>query len=199
MGSRLTRTSGALAAVLLALTPVLVACGGNGEPEAEPSPTEETTSASPTSSPSPTKTGQPLSEFEDRAPVKAARKWAALLGRGVNKGDDSMRTVAPWATPSGVDVSARFPAEDLENGNRWPGPQPFTPVRVSSKSGKARVVTCLQTKGWSVDPKTDEKVRARKIEPAVIELVRAGKRWKVAALYSGSADCQGVKVRGVKW
>jgi hypothetical protein len=197
MGSRLTRTSGALAAVLMALSPVLVACGGDEEPEAEPSPTEETTSATP--SPSPTKTEEPLSEFEDEAPVKAARKWAALLGRGVNKGDDSMRTVAPWATPSGVDVSARFPAEDLENGYRWPGPQPFTPVRVSSKSGKATVLTCLQTKGWSVDPQTDEKVRSRKVEPAVIELVRRGQRWKVDGLYSGSADCQGVKVKGVTW
>lgn len=89
MGPRVRRTAGPLVAVLLlTLSPVLAACGGDDEPEAASTPRESTTSTTP--SPSPTRTEEPLSEFEDEAPVKVLRKYLALSARAVNKGDAEM-------------------------------------------------------------------------------------------------------------
>ncbi len=199
MGSRMTRTSGVLAAALMVLSPVLVACGGDEEPEAEPSPTEESTSAPSTPSPSPTKPEEPLSEFEDEAPVKAARTWAALLGRGVNKGDDAMRTVAPWATRSGVDVSVRVTTTDRTEGYRWPGPQPFTPVGVRRNGSAASINGCFLESGWSRDPESGKRVGKRAVGPYRIDLRRVGKRWKVTDFSNAAISCKGVEVKGVKW
>lgn len=197
MGSGVARTSGVLVAVLLALSPVLVACGGDEEPEAEPTPSESTTSA--TSSPSPTKTEEPLSEFEDEAPVKAVRKWATAVGQAVNERQRTMESVGAWATPSGVDVSRRVYASDLDAGYEWPGPQPFTPVRVSTDGGSATMVGCFLSSGWSRDPKSGKRVAKREVDAFRFELARRGKRWKVSDISNAPADCSGVEVKGVRW
>lgn len=197
MGSGVARTSGVLVAVLLALSPVLVACGGDEEPEAEPTPSESTTSA--TSSPSPTKTEEPLSEFEDEAPVKAVRKWAAVVGKAVNQGDTSMRSTRVWATPSGVAIAAQATAGDLESGYRWPGPQPFTPVAVRTRGKSATLNVCFQTYGWARN-ENGKRVNKRKVEPAVMEMKRMNGRWKVSNVdIGGPFSCSDVSVKGVRW
>lgn len=117
MGSRLRRTSGVLVAVLIA---VLVACGGDEEPEARSSPTPESSSATPTPSPGPTTTEKPLSRFEDRPQVEAMRKWAVRAGKAVNNGDRAMESTSAWATPSGASAASAAYQDDLENGYTWP-------------------------------------------------------------------------------
>lgn len=197
MGSRAGRVaSGVTVAMAMGLSVALTACGGEDEPEAK-SPATPTSAATPSASPG--NTAPPLSKFEDQPPVQAARQWAELVGRAVNKGDRSMRSTSPWATPSGVSISAQATAGDVGKRYSWPGPQPFTPVGVVVEGGSATMNVCFQTYGWALDGK-GRTVNKRKIEPAVIKVKKVGKRWKVDSVDIGGAiDCSRVKVAGVKW
>jgi hypothetical protein len=197
------RRTPALAAVLVAVALVVSACGG-GDADAsdKPSPTSPTTSATPSPTPTPTPTEAPLSPFEDRPQVKALRAFFAAVGQAVNAGDRSLSTVAPLATPAGLESTHGSVVGDLEHGYHWPGPEPFTPTAVRSAHGSATVSTCMLSTGWSVDPATGKPVggnKARSVKPIVIDMKKAGGRWKVDAVLLGAGDCGSVDIKEVRW
>jgi len=196
----LPRTT-SLAALVLTLGLSVSACGGD-DAEASTDPTETASvSATPTpsSTPTPTPAVEPLSAFEDRAPVKAARAWAAAKNEAINARDRSMSTVQPVATARGLDLTKRIAAGDLDNRYYMPGPDPFTPVNVQVRRNRATLNVCMLNFGWSVDRKTDKPVARRKVGPVLLEMVRESGRWKFDNGYTGTADCSGVTVAEVKW
>ena len=197
--SRLRTTS--LVAVLVALALTASACGGSDAKAADQPSTPASTSASPTptSTPTPTPSAAPLSPFEGKAPVKAARAWAAAQAKAVNRGDRSMSSLAKVATAQGIQVSQKLGQGDIDHHYYLPGPPPFTPVSVQVTGGRARLNTCFWTFGWSVDRATKKRVNKRKIQPIVLEVVKTGGRWKFDNGYQGTGDCSGVTVKGVQW
>jgi hypothetical protein len=201
MSSRRRATS--LGAVLLALALAASACGGSkADATDEPSKTTSATAAatpSATPTPTPTPTAEPLSPFEDRAPVKAARAWADALARAVNANTFTPKTLGAVATPAGIAASKAATSFDTGHGYQWPGPQPFTPVNLQVKGATARIYTCLVSDGWAIDPATGKLAVANKIGSALLIFKRSGGRWLFDSLYDGTADCAGVKVKKVKW
>lgn len=197
------RRTPALGAVLVALALTVSACGGD-DAEASDKPTKAaSTSAAPTPTstptPTPAPTATPLSAFEDRAPVKAARAWEVAMAQSVNARDRSLAAVAPLATARGLDLSKSLAHEDLAAKVLRPGPQPWTPVSVQIKGRVARLNTCYQTYGWAVDRKTRKPVEKRKVEAIVLEMRRVGAQWKFDYGEQGTGDCAGVHITGVKW
>jgi hypothetical protein len=193
----------ALLAAPVAAALLLAGCGGNDDdpaPATSPTPTPSVT-ATPTPTPTPTASSSPVaaSGFEDRAPVKAVRKWAAAVGKAVNAHDTSMSSISATATANGREVTAQVVASDLDKKYTWPGPQPLTPVSVKVSGGSADVTACYLTRGWSVDPATGDRVTKKKVEAAKFTLAREDGRWKVDGVYSGKADCGGVDVPEVLW
>lgn len=185
-------------AILLALALVLSACGGDDGPVTTDYPTETApTSTSPT--PTPTPTAAPLSPFEDRAPVKAARAWAVAMAKSVNARDKSLAAVAPLATSRGLDLSKDLAEEDIDANLFRPGPQPFTPVNVQITKRVARLNTCYLTYGWALDRKTQRPAEERKVEAIVLEMRRVGGQWKFEYGQQGTGDCKGVRITRVRW
>ena len=197
------RRTSALAAVLVAAALVVSACGGDGADASDgPSTTPSTTAAaSPTPTPTPSVT-PPLSPFEDRPQVKALREFFSAVGQAVNAGDKALSTIAPLATPAGLESTRGSVSGDLEHGYHWPGPEPFTPTAVRSARRSATVSTCMLSTGWSVDPATGKPVggkKARSVKPIQIGLKKAGGRWKVDAILLGTGDCGSVDIKEVRW
>lgn len=190
-------------AVVLALALGATACGGGGDPKTTDDPTQTaTTSLSATPTPTPTPTVEPLSPFEDRPEVKALRAYFVAVGRAVNARDRDLSSIAAFVTPAGLAATRPAVAGDIEHGYLWPGPEPFTPVAVRSRKGKATVSTCLLTVGWSVDRKTGKQVfkpKERKIGSVLFDMVRSRGAWKVDKVVFATGDCSSVKVKGVRW
>jgi hypothetical protein len=198
---RTTTLRARLGALLVVLALAVSACGGDDadaseKPTTSASPSETPT---PTATPTPTPSAEPLSPFEDRAPVKAARAWAVAMATSINARDRSLAAVARVSTTRGLDQSRILAKEDIDNNVLRPGPQPFTPINVQIKGGVARLNTCYLTYGWAVDRKTRKPAEKRKVEPIVLELRRVGGKWKYDYGQQGTGDCQGVRITGVKW
>jgi hypothetical protein len=190
------------------LTVALVASGcGGSDPAAhdEPAAASSTTGTpSPTPAPTPTvaptPTTPPLSAYEDKAPVQAARAFAAATAHAVNDRDRSLAAVVPLTTARGLSQTRDYYAkDDLAHGYLQPGPEPFTPVSIKVTGATARLDLCLQTQGWSRDRKTGRPVGRRTVDPIVFEMHKVGGVWKFDSYYPGTADCGGVTVRGVRW
>lgn len=190
-------------AVLLGLAFAASACGGGGadaanEPRSAPSSTSTTPTQAPTSTSSPTV--EPLSRFEDRPPVKAARAWASALGRAVNMRRFDQRTLGRVATPAGMASSKFGTSYDTSHRYRWPGPLPFTPVKVHTRGATAYVTACLFVQGWAIDPSTGKLGQPNKVGPVTLELRRTAGRWLFnGASNGGTTRCDEVTVKGVKW
>lgn len=195
--ARLRRTTSA-GAVLLALALAVSACGSDDDPKATVDP-PASTSATPTPTPTPTPTQAPLSPFEDRAPVKAARAFMVKVAKGINASDASMRSVSGLATGTGVANTAAAVAAEVNRPARMPGPYPFTPVAVRVHGGRADVVVCMVTHGWSLDKKTRKVWEKRTVEPTVLTFKRVAGRWKFDRTAGGTADCSGVRITEVRW
>jgi hypothetical protein len=184
--------------LLLALALAAAACGGDDDPKATDDPTT-TTSVTPTPTPAPTPTATPLSPFEDRAPVRAARTFMVRVARAINAGDRSMQSVSALTTPAGIAGTAAAVAAEVDRPATMPGPYPFTPVAVRVHGGRADVVACMLTHGWSLDNKTHKVWEKRTVEPTVLTFKRVGGRWKFDHTASGTADCSGVALTEVRW
>jgi len=130
--------------------------------------------------------------------VKAARKWASEYGRAVNAKNPKYKPWLATMTTATAKRSAGYMKSDL--GTTYPGPLPFTPVKVTGSGGTAKVMTCMQFEGWATDPKTKQPVSKVKISPAVFDLTRAGSSWQMSSLYDGEGySCSKVKVVGRAW
>lgn len=186
----------AVPAVAVALALAVSGCGAEEESHAEPGPvgssTEPSAAATPTQESS--AGAEPLSDYEDAPQVQVARKFAAAIGRDISAGDKDLPRTDKYLSAQGRKRLPVHAAEDL--GTTYPGPLPFTPVAVR---GDGDIVTCMWTKGWGQDPKTGEPAAERLIAPIRIDMEKAKGTWKVANLYTSTADCAGVEVRGVKW
>jgi hypothetical protein len=194
--------------VLLVLAVGVSACGGGGDPRTtgDPTATASSSSTTPTPTPTPTPTAaptaEPLSPFEDRPEVKALRAYFVALGRAINARDRDLGSMAAFATPAGVEATRSPVAGDIEHGYLWPGPEPFTPVAVRSKKGKATVSVCIVTIGWSVYRKTGRPVfkpKERKVGSVIFDLVRSRGSWKVDGFVFDDGNCASVKIRRVRW
>jgi hypothetical protein len=154
-----------------------------------PSPTE--------ASSTPTPTQRPLSRYEDKAPVKVMRSWAVAYGKAINADDRSLGALAPYSTRAGLKLFPRLGAEDF--GTYFPGPQPFTPLRVKVSGGTAVVSSCLWSDGWGQDRRTKLPARKRNIVPADLVFKKQAGRWKLDTVNAGRNSCSQVPVKGIPW
>lgn len=166
----------------------------SGSPSSgSPSPTQASTTPSPTPSP----TARPLSRFEDRAQVKALRRWTQVYGRAINAGNRSLSTLAPISTSAGL---RRFPNNAKSDfGTHFPGALPFTPVRLRVAGATTVVTSCVWAQGWGQNPRTGLPVGKRQIVPADLILKKDGGKWKVDELVGSRTSCSQVPVKGIPW
>jgi len=192
-----------LAAPLAAAMLLAVAACGSDDTSAEPapqsgSPTTASSSPTPTPTASETPTTTPLSPYEDNPAVKVLRNWAYLLGKAVPARDAQLRRLN--GVLQGQAMTSMRDAVDSDLGNEWPGPLPFTPVRVDVTGKRAKIDICFQTHGWSLDPKTHAPVEPdRKVIPAQMWLTKASGRWVIDGYYTSTITCSEVPVKGVAW
>jgi hypothetical protein len=199
------RRAGALCAAAAVVTSSLLAgCGGGDdkaadEPvEASSKPSSTATSEAPSPTPEPKQTVKPLSRFEDEAPVKVARTWAAQYAQAVNDGDEQLRAIAPLTTAAGLDRMVGYGAEDA--GLLYPGPMPFTPVGVKVNGATAEVPMCMWVEGFAVERKSKQPPKPRLVAGTNMHLKKDGGKWKIDAVYSeDSVDCSRVSVKGRGW
>jgi hypothetical protein len=193
------------AAVVAVCALLLTACGSSDEPAADkPVEATSTPSASATSeAPSPTPEAQPkpttkpLSRFEDEAPVKVARAWAAAYGTAVNEGDENFASLAAFTTPAGRDRMVGYGAEDA--GLFYPGPMPFTPVGVRVDGATATVPMCMWLEGFAVERKSKQPPKPKLVDGVDMVLKKQG-QWKVdAVIVAEDVDCSRVSVKGRGW
>jgi hypothetical protein len=200
------RRAAARAATAIAATcALLTACGGSDEPAADqpveasstPAPTESSEPASPTREAKPKPSAKPLSRFEEEAPVKAARAWAAAYGTAINDRDESFATLSAHTTAEGRQRMVGYGAEDA--GLFYPGPLPFTPVGVRVDGTAAQVPLCLWAEGFALDRKTKQPANPRLVAGGALTMVKQGGRWKVDDLVEDDVDCSRINVNGRGW
>jgi hypothetical protein len=201
-GCRVTRSSSArrttsLGAVLLVLALGAAACGSGDDPKTTDDPTE---TASVTASPTPTTTptAEPLSPFEDRPQVKALRAWAAAATQDLNarhRDFPAARTFEVDTQKVRKDVAFSF-HEDFDK--YYPGPLPFTPVAVTG-GRRATVSTCVLGAGFALDKPGGTPAEKREVISTVFTMAKEHGTWLLAGIVAGTADCGGVRIKGVQW
>lgn len=177
----------------------LAGCGGSDPvtkaPESKsPSSSTPTPTESSTPTPTPTPTRRPLSRFENEPVVKVTRKWAAGVATSINANDRTMRAAAPFSTG---DASRFASYVEEEFGLVYPGPTPFTPVKVQARGSAATVDICLWTAGWGQKRQTKLPVEKREIQPVSVNLKRVAGAWKVDGLIARQGNCSAVPVKGI--
>ena len=193
----------ALAAPIAAVVLLAAAACGSGDSAAGPAPasgTPTTASSTPTTKPTPSEseTATALSAFEDEPTVKVLRKWAYLLGKAVPARDADLSSLRGVLAGQAMRDIRDGVADDL--GNEWPGPQPFTPVRVNASGGTDTVDLCFLAQGWSLNPKTHVQIsKKRVVMPAQFELTKRHARWVITGYYTSSISCSVIPVKGVAW
>ena len=194
------RRTASTTAALLVLALGAGACGGSSDPKATDRPTG-TTSATPTPTPTPTPshTATPLSAFENRAPVKAARAFFVLVAERLNAKDFALSGTAPLATSAGVGNIAQVYHVEIAHRAVMPGPQPFTPVGVDVHGNEARLSVCMKNQGWALDPKTGKPWDRPSVGPVEMVFERVGGEWKFDHGSQGTADCRSVRVPEVRF
>lgn len=184
----------------LALCLVLTGCGGSDPqvvaPQSDP-PSPTPSSATPTTAPTAAPTQEPLSPFESRRPVQAARKFLAANGRAINARDPSMKELAPFVVPGVLGRFYGYAKADF--GRYYPGPLPFTPVAVRVSGSSASLPGCLWTAGWAQKRSTRLPDEKRAVTPVNVSLRKLGASWKVADVRVRQGSCKGVAVKGVAW
>ena len=198
MAQRVRRA--ASVALALGLFMGAAACSDQDDPDPEPmtqssGPAPSPSVKAPTSTPEPS--AKPLSRFEDEAPVIAAREWAGLLARAINREEPTMKTAAPLMTDAGRSRYPEYASTDY--GKYYPGPQPFTPTGVEVNGQKARISTCWWSLGFALDRQGGVPADKRQIDRVDLTLVREDGQWKVDDGVSLEGSCEGVPVKGVGW
>lgn len=190
-----------LAAPIAVVVLLAAAACGSDDTSAEPapesgSPTTASSPPTPTPTASETPTTVPLSPYENDPAVKVLREWAVVLGKGVPKSDlGGLRKVA-----KGQGLTSSVEGFEADYGNEWPGPQPLTPVRVTRSGTTAEVVFCMQSRGWSLDPKTHAPISSkREVVAAQSSFVKTERGWMLTTFYSSDFDCSQIPVKGVAW
>ena len=86
-------------------------------------------------------------------------------------------------------------------GLHYPGPVPFTPIRVTVASTTSRRIdSCFVSTGFAQKPGTGRPAKALKIIPVRATETVTGGRWLLSQLISTTAfSCSGVKVAMPTW
>ena len=205
---RLGRTTTAATALATALVSglllVLTGCGGSGDggsaaKATTPSPsaassTSPTPSPTPSASPTPT---TPLSRFEGRPEVKALRAWAAAGARDVDAHQRSMPRARRFDTAHGhPDTTSSF-RRDFDK--YYPGPLPFTPVRVRRTGTTSKVWTCVTGAGFSLTRPGGPVAEEPHKVAAVFTLRHVQGAWLVDDIAAARLRCAGVPITPVEW
>ena len=191
-------TAGAAVLAMGVLGTVLSGCGGSSDDPGPSASTSVSPSAAPTTAtPSPTKPpkAKPLSRFEKRPQVKVTRQWAVAYARDINARQYHLPRSAAFETEHGRTVVPNIDKSDM--GLHFPGPLPFTPVAVSGSGAGAQVTICLWEQGWG--QKHGKPAGKKKIGPAVFLMKKVAGAWRVDDLQVATADCSGVRIKGVRW
>lgn len=170
-------------------------------PSVAPTTPTFSTPAVSTPAPSPSSNAKPLSAFEKDPAVQALRAWADRAARAVNAGKGyGGAALTALETPTFVPLVKNVFASD--KGLRYPGPVPFTPIKVASPSATERQLSvCFVAYGFAVDPKTQKPPKKLTLFAANVPMIRSGTgRWRVDHLQTtNSFSCRGVKVALIKW
>lgn len=190
-------------AVLIAAVAVLLlavaGCSGSSKPAQGPVSSVSSSAPAPTATtPTPTPTqSKPLSAYESDPAVKALRQWAVVAAQTVNSGHDDSAALNKLMTPTEPKY-IHYVLNDV--GMHYPGPLPFTPLRLASPTTAERdIYACFLATGFAVDPKTG-KPEAYKPLPSKVVMQLSGGRWLFGGLFvDKSVSCSGVHVPEVKW
>jgi hypothetical protein len=200
-GCRVTRSSSArrttsLGALVLVLGLGVAGCGDDAKATDDPT---ETASTSATPTPTPTPTAAPLSPFEDRAPVKTLRSWAAAVTQDINERHRDFPAARAFEVDTKKvrhDVAVTF---QEEFDKYYPGPLPFTPVSVTGSGRRATVTTCVIGAGFALNKAGGVPAEKREVISVVFTLAKEQSSWLLSGIVLGTADCGGVKIKGVQW
>jgi hypothetical protein len=156
----------------------------------------------PTSSPpaptTATASGAPLSPFEADPAVKALRAWAAEAAKTINTGHYDSAALNALMVPS-LAKKMKFLAGG-EVGFYYPGPVPFTPVRITVRSSRERdVAICFLGSGYSQNPKTHEPAQKRVVLPTLAGATLVRGKWLVSKFGQSSFSCAGVRIPEPSW
>ncbi|MGN6605760.1 MAG: hypothetical protein ACTHMS_01945 [Jatrophihabitans sp.] len=205
---RTVSAAATVSSVLLAAA-LSAGCTSSGSPKADaPSSTpatSATSSAAPTSTtPAPSSSSAtsaappPLSPFEADPAVRALRLFGAEGARAITAGKVTTPAFDATMTPTLRPDAKLFTGD--ERGLRYPGPLPFTPVRVQVRSGTEREVRlCIVAQGFAVSPKTGKPVTKRAVQAIDATVVRQGGVWLVNTFEGASFSCAGVTIQEPTW
>ncbi len=87
--------------------------------------------------------------------------------------------------------------QDVKYKQFYPGPTPFTPVRIVHSGSMVQVLGCAQLGGWTLGRLTKKPHDRKKIVGVRFGMTKIGGEWKVAALYTVPVNCRGVIVKRV--
>jgi hypothetical protein len=193
--------AGAAGWAILALAAACTSSGGGTGGSSPPGPLPATTdstdtstsSSSTTTAPAPT-TSAPLSHFEGDPGVAALREWAAVAAHTVNTGHYTSPQLRKLMTPLVAEEMKQTFGTDV--GLHYPGPVPFTPVRVGVTSTTSRQIdVCLVSTGFAHKPQSTKPAKPLKIIPVRSAETQTGGRWLLSTLLSTTAfSCSGVHV-----
>lgn len=194
-------TLGAVAGcALLALVAGCTSSGGGTGGSSLPGPLPATSgsTAAPTTSaasPSPSpSTSAPLSRFEGDPGVAALRHFAAVSARTINAGRYISPELRALMTPTVAKEMKLTNGPDI--GLHYPGPVPFTPVRVGVTSTTSRRIdACWVAAGFAQKPGADKPAKPLKtIAVRSEETLTHGKLLLSVLLSVHSFSCSGVHI-----
>lgn len=194
------------APVAVGLLALVAGCGGDDADAAQgPSAGDQATSSTPSATSSPTEAAtptptprtRPLSRFEGEPWVEATRAYYAAVARSINEGERDLASArSTMVEGSAADLAPAY-AEDF--GTYFPGPVPFTPVRIQDYGNKKIVFSCEWADGWSLDRETELPALPKDIIATAALVTRVDGTWLVEDISLADHDCAQVKVKGVPW
>jgi hypothetical protein len=192
------RLAGALGCALVALA----GCTSSGADTAASTPpgplpatsTPTTDATTPTPSTPASSSSAPLSHFEADPGVQALREWADVAAQTINSGHYISDRLRQLMTATVAKEMKRTMGTDV--GLHYPGPIPFTPVRVGVTSTTSRQIdACFVSSGFARKPRSEKPAKPLKIIAVRTEETQTSGRWLLAGLVStNSFSCAGVQV-----
>ncbi|WGW12629.1 hypothetical protein LWF01_02345 [Saxibacter everestensis] len=139
-----------------------------------------------------------LSEFEDDPAVQGMRGFYSAIAKATNQGDFTLKELQKYSTQRRQELneSTMKDAKGLE----FPGPIPFTPIKVRSDSDDQKtILACGWDSGWAKDKKTGKPRDEFRVDGGEVEMLREDGNWKVNKVVGATIDCSTVDVKKVEW